>query len=214
MPTGFEKASLPMGNAYIGRTTPLHVAQLVLLILKEAFLELEEGHPFRFTEDFNTTRILFDTVFNKDSEAYGKKPAIIVSRGPINTTPLSMGDLAMKDVTTGNSMRSSMIQSSVGIKVIARESMSADILAQDTFAILMTTRTALPILTNVHSVTSLNVSPVNKYEENDALYFAEVTMSFVMQNMWTWEFEPTLLNSISLKFNEDTDLYKQVLCLS
>lgn len=205
------KTPLPIGNKYIGRTSPLHVAQLVLLLLKEIFSDLEEDHPFRYTDDFNTTRINFDTVFNKDSEVYGKKPLIIVSKGSITNNPQMVGDTASKDTQSLGSYRTSLIQSSTEIKVVARESMSVDILGQDIFTILMETRTAIPILTNIHSVTGIQAGIVSKLEEDDVNYYSTVSMSFLMQQLWTWQFDPLLLDSVSLKFNEGTDIYKQVL---
>ena len=204
------KESLPLGNPYLGRTTPLHVAQLVLLLLKEVFAEVEEGHPFKYTDNFETTKIAFDTIFNKDSDVYGKKPTIIVSRGSVSTNPVVLGDLAAANGQLIKSIRTSLIQSSTEIKVISKKSMNADILAQDIFIILMSTRTMFPAITNVHSVTSVNASPVTKFEENDTLYYSTISMNFLMQYQWLWQIDTEVLNSISLKFNEETDSYRQL----
>lgn len=80
----------PIGNPIIPYDTPLHVMELFLQILKLTFEELPEDYPYRYVrDDFDKSGVAFDVALNKDSEVYGKKPLVVVSRGMQGAGPPS-----------------------------------------------------------------------------------------------------------------------------
>lgn len=190
--------SNPVGNQFTPRTTPLHVYQLVLLLLKEMFRDLEDGHPLKYSDDPSQSRIAFDTIFNKDSDVYGTKPLVVVSRGDINSSPTVLGDMGVQHPSTMNSYRMGIVGSSTIIKIICGNSGQVDLLSNEIFNALMTIRVFIPSLTSVSTVTGVSLSPIAPYEEEDHLYYCVATMQYVMQYKWTDIIPQNLLNQINL----------------
>ena len=193
---------VPIGNSLVPKTTPMHVSELVLLIIKETFRLLEDGHPFKYTDDFATTGVVFDTIYNKDSEVYGKKPLIIVSRGDMSTSPAILGDLAAQSSTLGNKYKTGLVGSGVTIKVIANSAGLADILSNEVFNILLTLRMMLPNLTSVLTINSLTMGAVATFDDGDHEYYCVGSVNYSMQYKWTHKKPTEILQAIGLHLQD------------
>ena len=203
---------VPIGNQLTPRTTPLHVYQLVLVLLQMTFEELEDTHPFRYRPDPDTTGIFFDTVYNKDSEVYGGKPVIVVSRGGVSTSPTVTGDRGLTNNLTGHQLKTGLVSSSVTVKIISSNPGMVDILSNEVFNTLTAIRTLLPSLTSISTVSSFSLSEIAKYEESDVMYYCVAGMSYNMQYKWTHKTKAELLNSISIYLRaRGTEDYRHVL---
>jgi hypothetical protein len=195
---------MPVGHKDTPRTTPLHVYQLVMQLLRITLSSEERpaDAPFVYTDDPRTTEVFLDTEFNKEAKLYGAKPLLIVSRGAVSSNPIALGDLAEGSFSRTLRNKTSLVSSSVEIKTIARHSAEVDLLSQIIYSFLISCRTVLPALTSMHQIQSISLTPVAAYEEDDHMYYTQATFSYVMQYQWTWDMAPVLLNAIGLHINE------------
>jgi hypothetical protein len=192
-------ALLPSGNKYTPRTTPLHVYQLVLEIIRETFRGLSDDHIYKLTEDIETTGVLVDTTYNKDSEAFGRKPLIVVSRGGASTTPAFLGDTAVTDIRLGSAMKTSIVHSSVIVKVISDNLGQVDILANEIFNLLLTCRTVLPQHTSIQTITNISMSDITPFTQGVNQRLCTIMLSYSMQYRWTSIPPQLLLQGINQK---------------
>lgn len=198
----------PVGNKILPKCTPLHVTDLVRLIIKETLASQDPTKfPFVFTDDYATSNVAIDSVFNKESEAYGKKPIIIISRGGQMGSPIVIGDLATMNIKTGNSRDTTMVRSSVEIKVLAKKPKEVDILSQHIFNTLVMSRTMLTGLLGVTMVDSVSMSQVSQLEQDDHMYFTAITMPYQMQYSWTNIIPQNILASILIYVKGNLEIY-------
>lgn len=194
---------LPRGNPLVPYGTPLHVAELVLALLRLTFAALPEDHPYRFTDDYATTGILFDTTYNKDSGAFGVKPLVIVSRGGQSTAPIMTGDMAALSKALERRSGSTLVSASVDIQVRGRAKAETEIVGQLVFGMLTACRTLLPELAGVHMVENLSLSPSIRDDRDDAQFVARLSLNYSMQYAWQWTLPAELLRVLGLSINED-----------
>lgn len=194
---------LPRGNPLVPYGTPLHVAELVLALLRLTFAALPEDHPYRFTDDYATTGILFDTTYNKDSGAFGVKPLVIVSRGGQSTAPIMTGDMAALSKALECKIGSTLVSASVDIQVRGRAKAETEIVGQLVFGMLTACRTLLPELAGVHMVENLSLSPSIRDDRDDAQFVARLSLNYSMQYAWQWTLPAELLRVLGLSINED-----------
>ena len=193
----------PLGNALIPYGTPLHVTELVLQLLKLVFQDFPEDHPYRYDpDDYENTGVAFDVVFNKKSKIYGKRPIIVVNRGPQTTDPAMIGDFAGADLMNYIKRGSGLLSSSVNILVGSRSKPDVEIISQHIFSYLMTCRTHLPRLTGVHMAMNISLSDVSRADDDDEFFQSSITLSYVMQYLWTQTEVLDKLNSIIMSFND------------
>lgn len=194
---------LPRGNPLVPYGTPLHVAELVLALLRLTFAALPEDHPYRFTDDYATTGILFDTTYNKDSGAFGVKPLVIVSRGGQSTAPIMTGDMAALSKALERKIGSTLVSASVDIHVRGRAKAETEIVGQLVFGMLTACRTLLPELAGVHMVENLSLSPSIRDDRDDAQFVVRLSLNYSMQYAWQRTLPAELLRVIGLSVNED-----------
>jgi len=204
--------TLPVGDTITPVSSPMHLVQLMLLVLKETARSWgDPDYPFRFTDSLDTTGILFDVEYNKDSGVYGHKPVVIVGRGNVGTSPAMLGDIGTKDTFSGNTRKSSLISSSLAIKVIGNTYMEVDILSHELFNFLISTRTLLPQITTIHSIAGINLSQISPYEEGDHHYYAVLNMDYTMQYKWSQAKINELLASVHLIINDTKPEVREVI---
>lgn len=194
---------LPRGNPLVPYGTPLHVAELVLALLRLTFAALPEDHPYRFTDDYATTGILFDTTYNKDSGAFGIKPLVVVSRGGQSTAPIMTGDMAALSKALERKIGSTLVSASVDIQVRGRAKAETEIVGQLVFGMLTACRTLMPELAGVHMVENLSLSPSIRDDRDDAQFVARLSLTYSMQYAWQWTLPAELLRVIGLSINKD-----------
>lgn len=193
----------PVGNTLIPKSTPLHIADLTFLLIQETLRNPSDSdYPFKITDDFNTSTVMLDTVFNKDSGVFGKKPLIIVSRGPQSSSPIAVGDRAALQTRTWNKKESTVMRSSVEVRVISREPKEVDILSQHVFNMLMFMRVTLPGILGILMVEGVNMSQVAPLEHEDHLYECSASMPYQMQYIWRHEIPQQLLLSLKVLYND------------
>lgn len=192
----------PIGNTLIPVGTPLHVTNLVTVLLKATFATLgSPDYPFRYTDDIHTTGLMVDSVFNKDSEYWGKKPFVIVSGGDISNTVLATGDIGGIGKHTQNKSKTSMINSSVNFHIASKLNGEVDILRNEIFNFLTTCRTLLPQLTGLHNVNNTAVSPVGQFEQDGPTYFSNGLLAYTIQYKWSDTIPQNILKSVQLNEN-------------
>lgn len=194
----------PKGNTLIPPSTPLHVADLVFLLVRETLTNPGSANwPFKISDDFDDSRVALDTVYNKDSGVFGKKPIIIVSRGGQSTSPVANADLAALNTYTWNKKESTIISSSVEIKVVSREPKEVDILSQHMYNFCAMLRVVLPGILGVLVVNSVSMTPVMPIEHEDHMYNCDISMNYQMQYIWRHEIPQIILKSIKMVLNEE-----------
>lgn len=192
----------PTGNTITPVSTPLHVYKLVYLVLQDVFRSQDpDKWPFTLTDDFETTQVGFDTVYNKASDYYGKKPLIVVSRGPQSTAPLAIADRGATNMQTMNTLGSTVVRSSVEIKVVSKEPEEADIIGQHIFNVLQFSRVTLAQVLGLVSVEGVSMSHVAPIDQEDHMFFVSISMGYQLQYMWSQFVPQNILNSIALTMN-------------
>lgn len=175
----------PVGNPLVPYGTPLHVTELFLQVLKMTFEDFPEDHPLRYIEnDFENSGIAFDVSLNRESEIYGKKPMIIVSRGMQTATSHMLGDLAGMHMPSAGRTKSNLYGASINAQILGRVKAEVEIIGQYVFNLLMFWKTRLPGTLGVHSVDSITLTEVNKMEDDDAMYVCQAQMNFLGQYIW------------------------------
>ncbi|MCB5270518.1 MAG: hypothetical protein LHW56_01585 [Candidatus Cloacimonetes bacterium] len=176
--------SLPYGSIFTPRTTPLQVYQLVYHLIRQTFMELGDGHPFRMTTDAQTTGLVLDTSFNKESRAVGTRPLVIVTRGDVMASPQVLGDFAGQNEYTTNSLNTTLVDSSVMVRIITPEAAHTDILGNEIFNLMVSCRKLLPQFTSVLRVNGVSLSTVSPLGSADDQYFSIVSLAYTMQYKW------------------------------
>lgn len=197
-----ENPRLPVGSSLVPYESPAHVTELVLILVKELFRSLPEGHPYRFTDDFNTTGVLVDTSYNKASEVWGKKPIITVSRGMQNAGVMVLGDLATKNIPLDIKMASNLVTASTEIHVVSKSRAETEILAERVFAALMMLRTHGKKLLGVHMISNVSMANPQPLEQDDQCYDVPITMQYYMQYLWEDAVPVRILQCIGLHVND------------
>lgn len=192
---------LPKGHNLLPYATPLHVSELIFTILKQTFADLEEGNPYKYDPDYEKSCIGFDVTLNKESDIYGKKPLIILSRGAQTTGSTVLGDMATHNMLMDSYMKSSMVHSSVDIKVVSRRKAEVENISQFIFTVCMMYRTVLPKLTGGHMFDSLSLSPVSMFDQDDKMFITNLSYNYQMQYRWSQEIDGILLRSVSAIIN-------------
>lgn len=179
----------PIGHKLVPRSTPIHVSQLIQVLLKETFNTLgDETYPYR--------NIDFDTTYNKESLKGGKKPLVVVSCGDTTMQQISLGDVAAVHTPTWNHLKSSTVQSSVNIKVLSPNKAEVEIIGNELLNCLISIRTILPALTTILYVHTINMSQVNKVYRDLPHYYVQCTLTYTMQYIWTHTVTPQLMEEI------------------
>lgn len=192
----------PIGNPIIPYDTPLHVVELFLQILKITFEELPEDYPYRYVrDDFDQSGVAFDVALNKDSEVYGKKPLVVVSRGMQGAGPTVVGDLAHVNLPTHLKTGSNLVTSSINIQVVSKTKAEVEIIAQHIFSLMLMCRTHMPKLLGIHMVDSISLSEVTKMEDDDTIFHAQMNFSYSIQYKWTQETKNEVLRGIATKIS-------------
>lgn len=200
-----------MGNPLVPYGTPLHVTELFLQVLKMTFEDFPENHPLRYIEnDFENSGIAFDVALNRESEIYGKKPMIIVSRGAQNASSHVLGDLAAMHMPSASRTKSNLYSASINAQILGRVKAEVEIIGQHVFNLLMFWRARLPGTLGVHSIENVILTEVNKMEEDDAMYVAQAQMSFLGQYVWRqYTIDPFFAGfNIAVEGHGDERVYK------
>lgn len=182
----------------------MHIMQLVLVMLKATFAEIGGvNFAFRYVNDFEQTGIIIDTEFNKESGAYGKKPALVVARGAVNSQQIAMGDRSSQSIPTQNSTKTSLVHSSVDVRILSKSSVEVDLLGNEVLNFLVSCRTLFPSMLGLHQVSNPTLTAISTLEQDDTMYYATATMSFLMQYKWRHLVPQNILNSLHLYINDE-----------
>lgn len=192
---------LPRGNK-LSSATPLHISQLIYQILKFTFKNTPDDYPFKWSEDNNLTGIIFDTVFNKEAGNYGKKPLIVCSCGPITSAPVVIGDKAYESIETGNSFKTTVVNSSTVIKIVSRSYAEVEIIKNEVYKCLIAIRTLLPDFTNIHIVNQILANETRKFELDENMYLGDVSVIYMMQYAWRHDIEQNILAGMNVILND------------
>lgn len=186
----------PKGHKLVPRSTPLHVFQLLMQLLKVTFENLGDStYPYR--------NVVFDTTYNKESLKTGTKPLIVVSCGDVSTQPIVLQDIAAANVKTFNSYKTTLVSSSVVIKVISPNKTEVEIISNEVFNFLSASRVILPKLTTILRISSISMTQVNKVYRDLPQYYVQCSMSYEMQYLWTHIIPQTLLESAIAQISID-----------
>lgn len=195
----------PKGHKFTPRSTPLHVAQLVMQLIRYTWEEIssDPDYPFTLTDDPETTGIIFDTAFNKESNAHRTKPVVSITRGAISSQPNNIGDVAFSSTKKNYKNKTSLVRSSVNITTVAANSGEVDMLSNELFNFLVSMRTSLPALTTIHQIQDISLSEVRPAEEDTRVYQAQASMVYLMQYKWVWQTTDIPLNEIGFFINAE-----------
>lgn len=191
----------PSGHKTIPLSTPLHVTELVYQYLRYTFQNQDKSYPFLWTDNPDTTKIVFDVVYNKESKVYGNRPLILYSTGQISAGTIAIDDLATQSIPTQNSYKVNLVSSSLTLKVLSRRFIEVEILKNEVFSCLVAIRTLLPGITPIHMVTELVAGETQKFKQDEMMYVSEIRMNYVIQYTWKHEINQEILQQIFISIN-------------
>lgn len=191
----------PIGHTLTPRYTPVHVADLVHLIVKETFTSQTEHWPYKFDPDFEKSNLAIVTSYNKNDKTYGKKPIIVISRGAQSSSQIIIGDRAAMNTFTHNKIESTLLNSTVEVRVLAKQPREVDVLSQHVFNILMLCRVILPAQLGITVANQISMSQVMPMEQDDQMYFTSISLGYQMQYLWKHFIPEIALDSILVKLN-------------
>ena len=209
---------LPLGNPLVPYETPYHVVELIIQILKITFNDLPEDHPFYFDpKDFNHSKILFDTTYNKESNAVAK-PLIVVSRGQQSASTIDLGDRTPLYHAIGEGYKgsefSNFVDANLEVRIISHNKSETEILGQYVFAFIMCTRTILNHLSHVHMIRQVDLTPVQRQDKDTEAYMCMLNVAFVMQMKWKDIIPAEKISAITfaLRDIDNTDYTAEGMC--
>lgn len=199
--------------------SPYHLVQLLILILQDFFSEgLPKDYYWKWTPDFETTQILFDTVFNKESAAIAKKPIIVVSHGDLTNQRTVIGNThsGSFNLQTGSveTMNLSLGNTILICQVVSSLHSESSLIATLLFNYFIALQSILPPLLGIHQVHNVNMSTTSPIRESETMYVTTVSMPVSIQLAWLQSIQPTaeLLHAIGLKIqNFDAQVEQHVL---
>lgn len=192
----------PIGSYLIPYGTPLHIRDLVLTLLRWQFQNFPEEFPYRYIpDDYINTHITFDTVYNKDSENYGKKPLVVINREAQSTSPVVVGDLADKMPRISRAIGTTLVSSDISAKVLSKIPMESEIIGQTIFNIFLSFRTLLPSVLGIHDIPNVSLSPVSRFEQDTDMYMCQIDMQFSMQYKFRCSNEIPMISGIETYLN-------------
>lgn len=208
---GVKKYSAPiptLHKLYVPHSM-YHMSQLLILILQDFFSEgLPKDFNWQWTNDFKTTNILFDTVFNKEGSGIGKKPLVVVSHGDVSLQQVSVGNLHSGKVNMPNStkeaMYSSLAQSSFTIQIVSSAYAESELIGSLIFNYLTALQLELPNLIGVHKLLSITCTGTNPIRENEQLYLTSIIIPVTLQMSWLSKYAPSAEKLQSLRLTIDS----------
>jgi hypothetical protein len=192
----------PKGHTLTPRATPLHVTQLVAQYLRTVMEAQPAEYPFKWDSDNTKTGIVFDTVYNKESKVYGNRPIVVYNTGIMSCGSIVLDDMADHFIPTQNSMKSNYVTSSTNLKILSRQFAEVEILKNELFSCLVAIRTFLPAITNIHMITDMTASEVQKFKMDETMYMCELRIGYTMQYVWKHLLSQEVLNGVILRINQ------------
>lgn len=192
----------PIGSYIIPYGTPLHVRDLVLTLLRWQFEHFPETFPYRYVpDDYLKTHITFDVAYNKDSENYGKKPLVVVTRENQTTNPVVLGDLAAKNPRISTARGSTLVFSSVSAKVLSKIYLETEIISQTIFGIFLSYRTILPSVLGIQDISGVSMSSITRFDQDAEMYVCQIDMPYCMQYKWVSDAKYPMVEAIDVSKN-------------
>ena len=202
-----ERTLKPAGHWLTPRSTPTHIAELLLVLMRAAFAEIGgDTFPFKYTKDSATTKIFIDTPFNLATKQLGGKPMLIVARGPAAVAKQVLNHRAGQSLNTGSQSKTTLADAGFEIRCISKKPEEAEILANEVTNILVTCSELLPKITSIHDIRGINLGVVGKMEQDETVYACSVLMSCGIRYLWVDIPEQNILKAIQLTLNETTTL--------
>lgn len=201
--------TLPVGSKFTPRSTPYHINELVLQLIRYTFNGVDHpDFPFRWTDDFATTKIIIGTNYNPEVGIEGVKPQIIISHGDAGSQSIATGDLASKSLENCAATKTSIVQSSCMAKVVAKRKTDVDILANEVFNFFLACRPYLPQLTSIQNIQNISMTQVVPFGQDDNLYQSIVSIVFQMQYKWMHIVSNEVIEGYVLYLNGDKKIDK------
>lgn len=201
MPTGNPSGKgykFPIGHTLVPYGSPLHVSELFLQILKIHFGEFPEGHPFRYTDDFETSGIAFDIALNKESGIYGVKPLVVLSRGNQTSDITILGDLGAAKPMLMRKACAGMYACSQNFNILSKSRPEVEIIGEIIYSLIMFRRVNLPSFLNLHMIQNLTLSEAARMEDDDAMFMVQGAFSYLGQYIWKKSYKGEVFKSSSV----------------
>lgn len=193
--------TLPIGHKYTIPNSPQHIYQLTALLLRESFRTFPEDHPYRYTDDFDTTRLVVDTAFNRDAGVHGKRPIAIIRRGPVATSDRPIGDTGTATSRGSASIKTATIRSSVSAQAICATRAEADGLGMELFNFFVFCRTRLPALVPIQYISEVSLSEVSRMDLEEPAYTCTAMFGYTMSYKWNHVEKDVPLAQVTTHFN-------------
>lgn len=211
--------SIPPIHSQTIQHSPYHLTQLLILLLQDFFSEgLPKEYYWKWTPDFDTTQILFDTSYNKESAAIGKKPIVVVSHGDLTNQRTVLGNVHSGDFNpkkgSANIMNLSLGNTMFICQVVSSLYSESSLIATLIFNYFVAMQALLPDLLGIHQVHNVHMSTTSPIRESETMYVTTVSMPVAIQLAWIQSIIPTaeMLSSISLKIqNFESNIEESIL---
>lgn len=178
----------------------MHVRDLLLTLLRTQFSEFPSTFPYHYYSDnYLKSSITFDVSYNKDSDNYGSKPLVIVEREAQMTSPVVVGDLAAYIPQRSFGRGSTLVNSTITVKVLSRIHAEVEIIGQTIFNIMLSYRTTLPGVLGIHNIPSITLSGITRFDQDAMMFICQIDMPFSMQYKWTSQRLGELITAVNIR---------------
>lgn len=200
-----NRVMAPVGHNITPRSTPVHILELLLVLLRVAFSEMGGANfPFRYSKNSAESKIFIDTPYNLVTNQTGGRPGVIVARGPANLSQQMVNHKAAQSMQTMSQAKTTLADAGFEFRIISRKPEEADILANEVLNVLLTCSEMLPKMTSIHKIQGFSLGVVGKLEQDETMYACSILMSCLVRYLWVDIPEQNILNSIQLTLNERT----------
>ena len=92
-----------------------------------------------------------------------------------------VGDLAHGNLPRHGKFGSNLAGSSINVQIASRTKAEVEILGQYVFGLVMMCRTHMPGILGIHIVDAVVLSDVDKFEDDDTMFLAQLSVQYSTQ---------------------------------
>lgn len=166
------------------------------------------GNDFRWHLDDNQTKIMIMDTNTENLEAVEKRPALIITRSPIQWQKLAIDQRFSYDWKSDASSYTDLLSSNLRVNCFSRNGLEAEFLATIVFQCVQFFAKDLKQMDEIFDITSVQIG-----EEAIVLSDSQIELSVVpviigvyLNNTWKVSSEGTIVNSFGLTLNYGSKL--------
>jgi hypothetical protein len=181
--------------------TPVALTAIFLELLRAHF-RFNNAPEYKYDTDPKLNKISIDPSYAYKNDEVGKRPAIIVKRGPVQFAKITFGNRFGSDPTTGTLQFMAQEQGYLTFMCLSKVALESELIATDVAEFL---QSMCLVLSNQYNFLTLNIDAVGEVgilEEYKEIYMTPVTLTFAAQKVWEIYMESVKLKRVLLNIDQ------------